>query len=116
MRPHFFGPRPVPVPVNVVDLHFPVFAMKRGAHRAQIERPVVYGTAFPIAAGVLVTPAHVWEAAYADGMPILSRIPGPGRKFAPLAVNDAEVFRAIDVALVSKTGRTYRKRGERTVS
>jgi Trypsin-like peptidase domain len=101
VEPHALGPSADLVPVNIIDLHFPVLALKRGVPKAETSRPIVYGTAFPIGPGVLLTAGHVWEAAFADGIPILSKIPVPGGTFRPLQVDDAELFRTIDVALIS---------------
>ena len=62
--------------------------------------PVIYGTAFPIAPGIFVSAAHVFEDAHADGRAV-ALVQGHPERTRIHVVTDTEVFRGIDLALMA---------------
>ena len=66
------------LPVDVLDLHLAVMAVKDlvPGKTPESVKPFIYGTAFPILPGLFATAGHVLEDAAADGVPILAHIRG----------------------------------------
>ena len=65
--------------IHLWETHLPVLAARRtDSGGLETPRPVIYGTAFPIAAGIFATALHVIQAARVDGIPGLSVVQ-PGR-------------------------------------
>lgn len=85
----------------MLDLHLAVVAVRRKPDGGlESPRPVIYGTAFPIAPGLFVTAGHVADDARADGMIGLAHI-GPEGGVRVSSVPDYEVFSGIDLAVMS---------------
>jgi hypothetical protein len=85
----------------VLDLHLGVVAVKRKPDGGlESPKPVIYGTAFPVAPGVFITAGHVADDARADGMIGLVHI-GPEGGLRVSSVPDCEVFSGIDLAVMS---------------
>ena len=92
---------PVIEAVRMLDLHLAVVAVRRKPDGGlESPRPVIYGTAFPIAPGLFVTAGHVADDARADGMIGLAHI-GPEGGVRVSSVPDCEVFSGIDLAVMS---------------
>ena len=90
--------------VRVLDLHLAVVAVQRKPDGGfEVPKPIIYGTAFPVLPGLLVTAGHVADHAHTDGMIGLVRI-GPDGQIKVSAVRDCEVFSSIDVALLDCPG------------
>ena len=81
--------------------HVPVLAYEQDPDGGiQTPRPVIYGTAFPVAAGLFATAAHVVRSAKAGGTPGLSLCAGPGAAFQLHEIVEYEAVSAIDFALL----------------
>jgi hypothetical protein len=67
----------------------------------QTQKPIAYGTAFPIAPGVFATAAHVVHDADVDGEPVLAVVSGAGgTKIRPYRIEQFEQVKAIDLGLL----------------
>src|SRR5262252_698395 len=87
--------------LGIWDLHLPVIAVKRGADGSvHSPRPIVYGTAFPIAEGLFVTAGHVVRDAQSDGELALSVVV-PGQGLRPFRAGLIEMFDPLDLALIT---------------
>jgi hypothetical protein len=88
--------------VRAFDVHVPVLSyVRRDGGGIETPKPLVYGTAFPIASGVFATAAHVMTAAKADGTPGLSYMTAAGDNMMLHEIKDYEIVSAIDLALIS---------------
>jgi hypothetical protein len=57
--------------VRLFDTPVPVLAAKHKPDGGiEAPKPMIYGTAFPILAGLFLTASHVFQAAEADGIPL----------------------------------------------
>ena len=87
--------------LKVFDLHVPIIAYKAASDGSgETPKPVIYGTAFPIAPGLLATAAHVLMAASADGTPGLMLIRA-GKKILHCPIRSYELIDPIDLGVIS---------------
>ena len=86
--------------VQTWDAHLPVLAAFR-TPLGTVETPkaLAYGTAFPIAPGILLTAGHVVKDAAADGVPALTVV-RPGEQAIVHEIVDYELVDAIDLAIL----------------
>jgi len=87
--------------LRAFDLNVPVLSSLRATDGSlQTPKPLVYGTAFPLAPGLFATAAHVIEAAAADGTPGLSYVSSAADPMVHYAVKSYELVKAIDLAIL----------------
>jgi len=87
--------------LRAFDLHVPVLSSLRATDGSlQTPKPLVYGTAFPLAPGLFATAAHAIEAAAADGTPGLSDVSNADDPMVHYAVKSYELVKAIDLAIL----------------
>jgi hypothetical protein len=86
--------------IGIWDVHLPVLSVEvHSDGSVRTRKPIVYGTAFPIAPGLFVTAGHVLRDANSDGEPVLSVVV-PGEPMRPFRVGMYEVFESIDLGLL----------------
>lgn len=92
--------------IDVLDLHFPVFAGRRVANdQLAPASPYIYGTAFPIwHGGLFATAAHVVKSAASMGEVVLGRLGGKGPAIPGFGIERAELFEDFDFALLKCPG------------
>lgn len=72
-------------------------------------KPVIYGTAFPIAPGIFATAGHVVTDAMSDGVLGLTVVTGPGDSVEHYACPDVEVVVEIDFGMIRCPGLSHIK-------
>ena len=87
--------------LRAFDFNLPVFAYQRRENGSlETPKPVIYGTAFPIAPGLFATAGHVVRDADADGRVGLSYFTGAGEPVVHHHVPACEYIREIDLGLM----------------
>ena len=87
--------------MNAFRLHLPVLAHRRTADASpEAPKPIIYGTAFPIAPAIFATAGHVLQAAAGDGEPSLSMMTGPGAAVRIYSAEQYEIFPEWDFGLL----------------
>ena len=86
--------------IRAFDVHVPVFAyIEKPGGGIETPKPIIYGTAFPVAPGIFATAGQVIKAAAADGKPGLTYV-NPGAEIPLHQIKTYELVEAIDLALV----------------
>jgi len=94
--------------LKMIDIHIPVFAYhKKPDGSLENPKPIIYGTAFPIAPGLFATAAHVVNDAKGDGTIGLGHSSGAGQPYVHHDVPQVEVCEPIDFALLSCPGLAH---------